>query len=571
MKTMLMMKIKTAAIAVSLSTCCICTGLLTGTWLLAGEKTEIAKTASSNTMQWPQWRGPNRDGVAPNSPPLIDKWPEKGLKQLWHTKGIPGARCNGWDQNRQGGSGSLAIGGGKVVLLGHTKETKKFKVEERELIEWGWHPEMPEELYERVEKIRVQGVRHIGPYTIPMEDCKANANKLIASLDSATAKKFGDAITKRLTTGRMVVYKIFKKLFPLAGMEFNSMDDLIKAVGGGPWTLMVTHGPADSLTIHTHYLRRESDYFDKVYCLDAKSGKVLWQKEFPGSHSADMYWYWHASSTPTIAGEKCYVQGSKNLYCLSLNDGKLLWQQEIPCSHSSPLLVDDRVVTHTHELTAFHADSGKELWRIAEIKNDTSSPILWKHGGNSFVICFSKRQNLHCVDPVSGKILWTSSSWSKKLLQSPILVGSEHVLLQGGNKLAYFRLSPDKAELLWQGGKGNRGGSPVVYRDILFFFSISGLHCLDLKTGKEKWIKKCPKTESTSPVVADGKVYTYTIEKKRKKSRWCFIQFAASGDSYQEQGRMKIDPAAFSSPAIVDGRLYLRLEDGIACYDLRKK
>ena len=37
-------------------------------------------------QDWPQWRGPNRDGVAPKSPALADSWPAEGPKKLWESR-----------------------------------------------------------------------------------------------------------------------------------------------------------------------------------------------------------------------------------------------------------------------------------------------------------------------------------------------------------------------------------------------------------------------------------------------------------------------------------------------------
>src|SRR5687767_6940559 len=65
---------------------------------------------------WPQWRGPNRDGVAPDSPPLIDKIPEAGLPELWESEMIPA--------NDDGGLSTPVVAGGKVfvALVWHRQE-----------------------------------------------------------------------------------------------------------------------------------------------------------------------------------------------------------------------------------------------------------------------------------------------------------------------------------------------------------------------------------------------------------------------------------------------------------------
>lgn len=54
---------------------------------------------------WPQWRGPNRDGLSSDTG-LLKQWPKDGPKLLWETKGAGR------------GYSSLAIVGGKIYTIG---------------------------------------------------------------------------------------------------------------------------------------------------------------------------------------------------------------------------------------------------------------------------------------------------------------------------------------------------------------------------------------------------------------------------------------------------------------------
>ena len=71
--------------------------------------TQSIALADANISGWFQWRGPNRDGVSPETG-LLKEWPAEGPKLLWQTKGVGG------------GMGSVSIGGGKVFVLGKRKE-----------------------------------------------------------------------------------------------------------------------------------------------------------------------------------------------------------------------------------------------------------------------------------------------------------------------------------------------------------------------------------------------------------------------------------------------------------------
>ena len=42
---------------------------------------------------WPQFRGPTRNGIAPDSPPLLDEFPKDGLKKVWESEEIPDRRA----------------------------------------------------------------------------------------------------------------------------------------------------------------------------------------------------------------------------------------------------------------------------------------------------------------------------------------------------------------------------------------------------------------------------------------------------------------------------------------------
>ena len=70
--------------------------------------------AAGAASDWPQWRGPLRNGILPDSPPLADQWPAKGLTKLWDSEAIP--------SDDDGGHGSVVAAGGRVyaAIVWHT-------------------------------------------------------------------------------------------------------------------------------------------------------------------------------------------------------------------------------------------------------------------------------------------------------------------------------------------------------------------------------------------------------------------------------------------------------------------
>src|SRR5688500_12805281 len=73
----------------------------------AVDKNSSTSLASSSPA-WPQWRGPNRDGVSSETG-LLKSWPEQGPKLLWQVEGMGK------------GMASVAIAGGKIYTLGQIK------------------------------------------------------------------------------------------------------------------------------------------------------------------------------------------------------------------------------------------------------------------------------------------------------------------------------------------------------------------------------------------------------------------------------------------------------------------
>ena len=77
---------------------------LAGTMIVVGCLLIVWNTAQA--ADWPQWRGPTRDGVAAKGPALLAPWPTKGPKKLWQSDPIP--------TQKEGGFGSVVVVGSCV-------------------------------------------------------------------------------------------------------------------------------------------------------------------------------------------------------------------------------------------------------------------------------------------------------------------------------------------------------------------------------------------------------------------------------------------------------------------------
>jgi hypothetical protein len=471
----------------------------------------------------------------------------------------------GFKTDFSGGSGSVTVAGGRAFLFAHIQKAQSFTVRTELIREWGWHPDMPDDLATKVEGIRKELFPRYGRDRYPSKkELEAAIKKLLASLEPAVAKKFEPAIRKRLGEGGGCSLKFLNRLASVRGQEFESFDALQDKAGN----LLDGHGGWQGKFVRDALLKEAKKFFDQAYCLDADTGKILWTKQFPGKAPSMMQINWTASSTPTVSGDHCFVQGSAALYCFSVSNGDLIWKQETGVSNVSPLIQGDTLFAMVPALTAYEAGTGKMLWSLPEIEQRNSSPVFWNNNGKTCII-FYTGWNIACVDASKGKVMWETDFSRGKHDPSPIVVGDSAVA-RGYRILKGYKLTPREPQEVWALNKGNRGSSPAVYDGLIYLVEQRSLSCVDLKSGEVQWEKKGYGTEATSPIAADGKIITWV--KSREDRKWHLIQFKADGDAFKLQGDMLPPslPAFFSSPTVANGKLYVRYIDGVACYDLRK-
>ena len=135
------------------------------------------------------------------------------------------------------------------------------------------------------------------------------------------------------------------------------------------------------------------------------------------------------------------------------------------------------------------------------------------------------------------------------------------------NGLSAYRLTDKGPQKLWTLPESDRGSSPVVFDGHVY--AIAGgsnghgahLLCVHLDTGKVAWEEVVDFAEVSSPVVADGKVFAVC---------GTFLSLLqATPEKYSVLSQADYRITLCTSPTIVEGRLYVRQANAVACYDLR--
>jgi outer membrane protein assembly factor BamB len=112
----------------------------------------------------------------------------------------------------------------------------------------------------------------------------------------------------------------------------------------------------------------------------------------------------------------------------------------------------------------------------------------------------------------------------------------------------------------------NHHGGVVRVGDAIYGTNNSSLVCIDFKTGETKWDNRS--VGKGSIMAADGRLYV-----RGEKGPLALVEATPSG--YKEEGRFEQpDRSAKPSwphPVVADGRLYLRDQDVLLCYDVKAK
>ena len=457
-------------------------------------------------QDWPQWRGPNRDGVAAGSAALADSWPADGPKKLWESEEKI------LTQQNNGGFGSVSIVGDRAYLYSYV----------------------------------------MAPVALTTRTLKPDVLARYAKAKDAPAKE------------------ILDKLETIKDKEFPSPEALDKwladnAIPDDVKARLLKEIPAKGTAA--------SDVF---YCLDAATGKTVWKKEFPGQkvHGNG------CSSTVCVADGRLYATGGNtNMYCLSAKDGNLVWKSQVPreapswAGSSSPLVSDGLAILVAGQLTAYRVSDGNMAWTQPTLKGLAPSPVLWTHEGKKYVVCGSDKE-MACVEIATGRILWSVPGGGSS---TPVVSGDVAVqVTEGPLGTVAYKMTPQKAEKLWNLPPGDRGTSAVIYKDFVYF--IGGWKgykawCAGLADGKVAWEQQADEfknIEINTPILCDGKILlfcggsTYNLLMLRASSEKCELMAKAKVET------SKSPTCNCTNPSIVDGKMFLRLNERVVCYDLKK-
>jgi outer membrane protein assembly factor BamB len=319
-----------------------------------------------------------------------------------------------------------------------------------------------------------------------------------------------------------------------------------------------------------------------LVCWNAKTGEELWRFHYPSKYEES-----HGSgprSTPTVDGDRIYTVGAHGIFhCLDALKGEPIWRHDLLEEFNAPLLQygvtfsplveGDLVLTspggaNGNSLAAFDKISGKLVWKKLDDPAAYSSPVAATFGGIRQVIFFTQ-SGLVSISPRDGTLYWRYP-WETKFgcnIATPIVVG-DYVFISTGYDKGCVLLEITKsgeasfeAQPVYEHNQmRNHFSTSVRYKDALYGFDESTLICMDFRTGKTLWEHKGLKKGSL--LIADGHLIILGESGE-------VVLAEATPEAYRQIGSFQFSRnKCWTVPVLAQGRLYLRDEEYIACYQL---
>jgi outer membrane protein assembly factor BamB len=288
---------------------------------------------------------------------------------------------------------------------------------------------------------------------------------------------------------------------------------------------------ADGGRLYTMYRKGEREH---VICLDARSGKSLWEHSYdaPLYPKMDISYGSGPHSTPVVSGGSvCSIGMTGKLFCLDKTTGKEIWGRDLWGDlggtvinvgySSSPVAYKDKIIVQVggagHSLIAFNRADGSMAWKAHDFRNSSSSPILINVDGQEQLVAFMHSEVVG-LDPQSGKLFWThpvAAGWNFHFNISTPVWGEGNLLFVsaaygiGGRVLHLSRTEGStRVRQLWQSERTRVHKENAIRIGDVIYASTGHLGpafftAIDIKTGKILWQDRS--FSHASFLYADGK------------------------------------------------------------------
>lgn len=329
---------------------------------------------------------------------------------------------------------------------------------------------------------------------------------------------------------------------------------------------------------------------ETLACLDAADGHVLWTKPYKeglsssGSHPG-------TRATPTLEGDRIYLFSSMGeLACVKAADGDVIWslnvlketgaQNLMWGTASSPLVAGDVLYVQGGKggpvAVAVNKNDGKILWKASEKGvSSYAAPILIDVDGVKQLVVMGG-QVAYGLNAQTGEKIWSVPFKTGPDINAATPIYRDHRLFitgEYGHGCQMLEVSATDAKRLWPEDRKTvqcKTPSPILDGNVLYANSSGTLKCVSWPEGEVKWEDKAKELK----LGPGGSLLRYDDK---------LILLGETGRAYlvkaTPEGMAKISEfeaiakgkEVWATPLVYNGRLYLKGNDDLRCYDISAK
>ncbi len=333
-----------------------------------------------------------------------------------------------------------------------------------------------------------------------------------------------------------------------------------------------------------------------VECFDSESGEPLWrnaaatafQSQYP-DYSSGPY------SSPLITESRVFAWGAEGLFrCLDLVSGELIWQRNLrddfnvppslfavgssPCLDGHRLILNVGGTRQNAGVVAVDVASGETLWHNTDHGASYATPVVATIHGLRLAFVFTT-EGVVCLDAASGGLHWfikfgVGNAPERVNAVSPLVWNDLLLLTSGpGPGNLCVRVLPDGSyERVWKAVRAidSQFNNQICLDGFVYGYTSkwnrsASLVCVDIRNGDVRWTWASDLLRG-SGLAADGKLILLGENG----------HLAMLDANPNEPIIRVITPKpllrgpTYASPALFSGRLFVRNEQELVCYDLRR-
>ncbi len=330
----------------------------------------------------------------------------------------------------------------------------------------------------------------------------------------------------------------------------------------------------------------------QVFCYDAKSGKLLWQRDVPSTPESrkpvklnDDTGY--AACTMATDGRyvaAIFANGDLAAYDL---DGKLAWSQSLgipdnPYGHAASLSIYKNLLlvpldqatarAARSKLRALDIANGHTVWEQSRaVPSSWTTPIVIRVAGAPGTpgrdqVVTAASPWIIAYDPADGKELWRVKGSQADVAPSPVSAGN-FVIAAANDSAPIVAIRADgsgdvtASNVLWKGEDNTPDiCSPLATEEFVFLLTSEGMvTCYDAHKGEKLWEEDLNDFKSkSSPSLVGKQLYVFGEAGK------CWI-LAPTRAGVKRVRQTELGEECVTCPAFQDGRMFVRGKKDLFC------